>query len=99
MSQKTIYKYPLVITDRQVVELPVGARLLHVDDQFGQLHLWALVEQYAPTEPRTFRIVGTGHHFDDSARFSEHVGTVMTPPFVWHVFTEHAPGTTSQETP
>lgn len=41
---KTIYKYPLDVTDVQEIKLPVGAEILTVQAQNGTLCLWALVD-------------------------------------------------------
>ena len=58
---KTIYKYKLLATDTQDIELPVGAEILTVQEQFGDAVMWALVDTNVTTETRTFQIVGTGH--------------------------------------
>jgi hypothetical protein len=56
-----IYKYPIPFTDRIVLALPFGARVLCVQGQEGQLCLWAEIEETAPLVDRIFRVYGTGH--------------------------------------
>lgn len=80
---KTIYKYPLAITDIQDVTMPSGARILAVASQRDSLCVWAHVDPGAPVATYKFRIVGTGHPLDTSAGY---IGTVVIDPFVWHVF-------------
>ena len=81
---KVVYKYGLR-PGLQTLELPLGARILHVGDQYGSGMLWALVdpEQHV-LEPRTLYVVGTGMHFDH--HISAHLGTFQAGPFVIHVF-------------
>lgn len=57
---KTIWKFPLAVTDGQVVAMPAGARILTVHPQGDHVCLWALVESNAPTVTRRIAIVGTG---------------------------------------
>jgi hypothetical protein len=69
-----IYKYPLRIADEQAVPMPAGARILSVQDQDGQLCVWALVDAdvhadtRTPMPRRTFYIVGTGHPLPEALR-------------------------------
>lgn len=58
---KTIYKYPLLISSEQQVELPEGVECLSVQIQRTEACLWALVDPKAPIKPRTVLIYGTGH--------------------------------------
>lgn len=41
---KTIYKYPLDVTDRQVIAMPEDAEILTVQVQNGKPMLWAVVD-------------------------------------------------------
>ena len=63
---KVIYKYTLVVTDEQAVDMPEAAQILDVQVQADQVCLWALVDPVAPTAPRIIRIVGTGHSVSDA---------------------------------
>lgn len=83
---KTIYKYPLEITDYQDVTMPEGAQILCVKLQKGTLCLWALVD---PTEKlilRKIRIAGTGHPIQGNNIV--YIGTFLmnNDSLVFHVF-------------
>lgn len=79
-----VFKYKLQVCRSQTLELPVGAELLHVDVQHGEICLWAKVDAWAKRENRIFCVAGTGHELPDGEL--KHVGTVMCGPYVWHVF-------------
>jgi len=81
---KTIWKYELEIKDVQDIEIPEGAKLLHIANQNGGLCVWFEVDQEARKKMNTFAIVGTGNAFDPKG--FEHIGSVIINPFVWHVF-------------
>lgn len=83
---RTIYKYALDITDVQRVEMPAGARLLHVANQRDELCLWALVDAARPTVDRFIGVVGTGNPAPDIDDDADYVGTAQVGSFVWHVF-------------
>lgn len=81
---RTIYKYPFEITDVQQIELPKGARILHVDVQVtGDFDrqvpcLWAEVETQAEKVMRTFYLFGTGHMMpDEQDIYLFHVGSFL----------------------
>lgn len=48
MKTKKIFKYELSIKEKQEIELPIGAKIIRVDDVDGKFFLWAIVS--APTE-------------------------------------------------
>ncbi len=82
-----IYKYPLALTDRQTVRVPLGALVLSVAEQAGRLCLWAVVDaDEKETEERVIFVVGTGNPLPED--FGAFVGTVVTADgaLVWHVF-------------
>lgn len=57
-----VWKYPLVIDDLFEIVMPYGAKILHVDTQYGTPYLWALCNtQETVSERRRFRLAGTGH--------------------------------------
>ena len=81
-----IFKYPLEITDVQVIALPKGAVVLSVGLQFDRLCIWALVDDGVAKEDRIFYVVGTGHPMPvESMTF---LGTVQMAGgmLIWHVF-------------
>jgi hypothetical protein len=87
---KTIWKFPLKLTDEQVLELRQDASVLSAGlDPMGQLCVWALVEPELGTLPVRARIVGTGHPAEDLDRW-RFVGSVTQGLCVWHVFVEGA---------
>lgn len=79
-----IYKYPLQISDEQMISMPRRSIIRFVGPQDGVLCLWAEV----PADEdrfvgRTFYIHGTGHTIPQGRRY---VGSAVMPPFVWHVY-------------
>lgn len=80
----TIFKYRLDIENLQIIEMPIGAQILHVDNQRGELCLWALVTPGMITKDRVIEIIGTGQPMDDYSR--KHIGSAVVGPYVWHVF-------------
>jgi hypothetical protein len=86
---KTIWKFPLEVTDAQGVLLPQGAQVLTAQLQGRSLCLWALVDPDAPKTVRLLHIFGTGHpvHNADSLRY---ISTFQLDggALVFHVFEE-----------
>ncbi len=87
MKTKTVHKYTLDLTDRQIVALPEGARILSVQTQGQRLRLWALVDADATPEAVEIAIRGTGHPIDD-AEVLEFIDTFQMNDgqLVFHVF-------------
>jgi hypothetical protein len=90
-----IWKYPL--TDwgpgsrvRHAIDMPSGATVLALQDQFGMSTLWVQVDPEAPRAERTFEWVGTGHPVPEHG---EYVGTVQVHggQFVFHLYEVTAP--------
>jgi hypothetical protein len=83
----TIWKFPLVVEDEQVVSMPTGAVVLTVQAQHDLYPcLWAKVNPTAAPADRRFRTYGTGHAMKvDGQRY---VGTYQLygGDFVGHVF-------------
>lgn len=83
---EAIWKFTLRIEDVQAIEMPLGAVVLSVGEQRGELVLWARVPvAHYQTEDRSFRIYGTGHQYHDIPR-TGFIGTVQIGSFAWHVF-------------
>lgn len=64
---KTIYKYPLLVTDYQEVLMPIASEILTIQIQDENACLWALVDpKETIVEYRSIEIFGTGHpiHYD-----------------------------------
>ena len=91
---KTIYKYPLVITDRQEIKVPKDAKFIHVDMQsknggVPEMNLWCEVETENRPSPRTIYIFGTGHPMPSDVKL-EYINSVqmMNGSLVWHIYEE-----------
>lgn len=90
---KTIYKYPIRITDIQRFPMPVGAKILTVQVQNGNPFVWAMVDTGVSTEEVSIRVHGTGHPICDSSNL-EYLGTFQSMyggNLVFHVFKEIQP--------
>ena len=83
---RSVWKYPLEPTSEpQLVQMPDGAKIIHVGMQVDQLAMWADAVIDTPDCDRWFCVEGTGwpiHHQ------GWHVGTVLMhgAGFVWHVY-------------
>lgn len=85
---RRIYKYPLITTDAQLIELPVGSSVLSVIDQNDCIMLYALVDdEVVEKQPYKISIHGTGHNAYEATP-GEFVGTVVLydNALVFHVF-------------
>lgn len=82
----TIWKFPIDIEfDRQTIEVPAGASIIHVGlDPAGQPCVWAEVEPHVEKIEREIFIRGTGHPIDKVK--GSHRGSFVHGPFVWHVY-------------
>lgn len=86
--KKTIWKYPLTLTDIQIVELPEGFEILDVQIQRAAPHMWVLVDPSQPLVSVDFEVYGTGHPIHYGMGTSkEYVGTwTDSGNYVWHLF-------------
>lgn len=91
-----VFKYPLEVEQRQLVQMPIDAKILSVGSQNESPVVWALLEvnndgtPMHPTGARIIRGVTTGEEF--IAAGCEFIGTVtLRDWFVFHVF-EQTPG-------
>ena len=82
---RTVYKYE-ILGATTVLPMPAGAQLLSVHNQHERICVWALVDTEAPEVERVFRLVGTGHPYDDEG--GTFVGSVLMQDgyYVFHVF-------------
>jgi len=87
MNKKTIWKFPLQLTDSQQIDIPMGYKILCVQAQNGQGCLWAEVMPDAQVKKATFLTLGTGHPIQHPANM-EYLGTYQTNggSLVWHVY-------------
>lgn len=84
---KTIFKYTVPVNDHiAVLNIPHGARILHVDanGDIDTVYFWAEVERDNAAESRFFQVFGTGHTIPDTAKW---IGTTTTSALlVWHLY-------------
>lgn len=85
MYMRTIYKYPLQITDEQIVNIPGDPEILCAQMQIGTLYVWAEIESNADPRPITIRIVKTGDPIDKQESL-KYISSVEEGLSVFHVF-------------
>lgn len=88
---RTIYRFPIPITDRFELELPMGSAFLHVACQERAPHdpsAWFLVDTQLRPVTRHFAIIGTGNPVPADVSAAEHMGTfqMFQGGLVWHLF-------------
>lgn len=85
---KSVYKFQLgfLLSSREAVDMPVGAKILCVQMQAEAITLWAEVDTTKPIESRTFMRVGTGWVLEDGHEYNEYIGTVQQYTMVWHIY-------------
>jgi hypothetical protein len=64
--------------------MPKGAHVLSIQEQNGQICIWASVNPTAEHETRRFFIVGTGDYIPET--IGAFLATVQVGAYVWHVF-------------
>jgi len=84
---QTIWKYPLLLTDEQVIAVPENSSVLDVQFQGDTLCLWVLLDDTDARVATVIHIYGTGHPLPDDVD-EYHIGTVQQPSqgFIWHCF-------------
>lgn len=79
----SVYKFPLSKDGGwQSVEMPDGARVVHVHEQDGRPCMWAAVNPSRPAVVRHFGLFATGEEIPTSI----YVGTIHLGWTVWHLF-------------
>ena len=81
---RAIWRKEIKTTGRQVVSLPVGAKILNVqvlEDSWG---LWYLCNTKAPFEDRYIAVYTAGQEVGNGT----YIGTIQDGPLVFHVFEE-----------
>ena len=88
-SLKTIWKHPIKITDTQDVFMPVGSRLLSVQQQYGQWQSWWEVpDTEAPAMRTTVSVIGTGNPVTHDPGRYVCTAQEFDLPFCWHFYTD-----------
>ena len=82
---KVIYKYQLPLTPEPKVEMPIGAEILSCRNQFGNITIWALVDDKAKTEIKEFYLNGSGQKLHDITNH-KYIDTVQLENIVYHVW-------------
>jgi len=86
---KTIYKYKVKITARQIVEMPVDAEILSVQVQNNEINIWASVDSEEETREALIEVFGTGHPMPEDRKMDRvFIGTIqiMGGKEVYHFF-------------
>lgn len=85
----TIWEYALRLQGTQSITMPTGATILSAHEQGDTVCLWAKVDpDEAACEERTIRLIGPGH-LNDMEKLN-FISTVISDPYVWHIFEETA---------
>jgi len=79
---RSIWKFQLMAEE---IQMPERAEVCTFQFQSGIPCVWAIVDPYAPTTVRRFKIFGTGHSLPDPEDCS-YVETAQDGAFVWHLF-------------
>lgn len=83
MATKSIWKFPLEITDHQTIEVPLGSAPLTVQLQYGQPAAWLVVDPSRESVKFDIECYGTGNPFHGAVE--DYLGTVHMSG-VWHFF-------------
>lgn len=86
MARK-IFKY-IISPSTLEIEAPRSARFLSVEEQHGQIVLYALVDDGVPPQRYSVDIIGTGHLVPNELDSGNFVGTVKlhNGDLMFHVF-------------
>lgn len=87
-----IFKYILNLVDNQVVDIFLPATLLSVEEQRGDIVLYAIVDDESnATIPIDIAIIGTGNVIRQNLSAYRFMGTVklMNGGLMFHVFAKH----------
>ncbi len=70
------------------VSLPLGSKILTIQEQENELRLWAIVDDEEDhMDIKRFFIWGTGWDFPGKS-YLKYFSTVQIRGLVWHIFTE-----------
>lgn len=72
-----IFKYGIPTKEKFVIELPIGAKIIRVEDVEGLFFLWAIVntEEGYPTEKRCLEFYKTGQTIETPLEHLNFLGT------------------------
>lgn len=85
---RTIFKYPVQMSEYFTVEAPEGAEFLSVQLQGGGVQMWVRVDTARPIATYRFGVHGTGHSLNDFTAHAPHIGTfqIAGGSLVFHLF-------------
>ena len=83
---KRIYKYPVPVDDKFVLELPLGSMVLTVQMQKSEPQIWVLCNPDAIKVKRYFYVYGTGMEVSEKAL--NYIGTfqMLAGGLIFHLF-------------
>lgn len=81
-----IYKYPIIITEHQEIEIPEDSLVLDIKVQAGKPQLWAMVNPDNPPSVLTIAVYGTGCPIDAENVNLRHISTFIVGKYVFHAF-------------
>ena len=87
--KKKIFKYEILLVGLYEINLPIGAHILSVSAQDGDLFIWVLVDPMAGLERRCFEWFATGEDIRcDIGIDREYIDTVYIADgrLVYHLF-------------
>lgn len=87
IEQKAIWQFTLSLTGVQTIKMPENANIIHLEVQYNELNIWAIVDTKALKEERTFSMYGTGRLLE-VAEEEKHIGSFQMSggSLVFHVF-------------
>lgn len=85
---QTIHKFKVQMLEDFIIEAPEGAQFLSVQQQHGQVQLWARVNTNRPMAAYRFGVHGTGHELNAFTARAPHIGTfqICEGSLVFHLF-------------
>ncbi len=85
---QSVFKYTIPMENYFSLNLPLGAKILTVQEQHGKPQLWAFVKQGERNEKRNFCLAGTGHPIEENPATLNYIGTFQSAGggFIGHVF-------------
>jgi len=87
---KQVWKYIIESGDfksQLTYDIPIGGKIIYVDEQFGNICIWVEVDITKETEKRSFVVYGTGHNIK-VCNNKKHVGSVKLNKgaLIFHVY-------------